>query len=132
MTNTIPTNLRYTSSHEWVRDEGNNTVTLGITDHAQELLGDIVFVELPEHDKTVSAGEGCAVVESVKAAADVYSPVSGEVTAINETLNQNPELVNNDPYGEGWLCRIRLKDTADISNLMSAEDYQRSVESETM
>ncbi len=130
MTNSIPANLRYTSSHEWVRDEGDNTVTVGITDHAQELLGDIVFVELPEQHKSMAAGDACAVVESVKAAADVYSPLAGEVTTINTTLSQNPELINNDPYGEGWLCRLRIGDSAEIANLMSAEDYKRSVENE--
>lgn len=132
MTNAIPTDLKYTSSHEWVRDEGNNTVTLGITDHAQELLGDIVFVELPEQSKSMSAGDGCAVVESVKAAADVYCPLAGEVTEVNAALSQNPELVNTDPYGEGWLCRVRLKNQADLDKLMSAEDYKRNIESEAI
>lgn len=132
MTNSIPNNLKYTSSHEWVRDDGDNTVTLGITDHAQELLGDIVFVELPEHNKTVAAGDGFAVVESVKAAADVYCPLSGEVTAINDALTQKPELVNTDPYGEGWIARMRVKDSADVAALMSAEDYKRSVENESI
>lgn len=132
MSNTIPANLKYTTSHEWVRDEGDDTVTVGITDHAQELLGDIVFVELPEEQKALKTGDGCAVVESVKAAADVYCPISGEVTTINKALAQKPELVNTDPYGDGWLYRIRLDSKADLANLMSAEDYKRSVENEAI
>lgn len=132
MSNVIPTNLKYTTSHEWVRDEGDDTITLGITDHAQELLGDIVFVELPEEQKALKTGDDCAVVESVKAAADVYCPISGEVTAINMALTQKPELVNTDPYGDGWLCRVRVHNKADLVNLMSAEDYKRSIENEAI
>lgn len=132
MSNTIPSHLKYTTSHEWIRDEGDNTITLGITDHAQELLGDVVFVELPEEQKALKTGDSCAVVESVKAAADVYCPIAGEVTAINTTLTQQPELVNTDPYGEGWLCRVRVKNKAELNNLMSAEDYKRSVENEAI
>jgi glycine cleavage system H protein len=132
MTNPIPANLKYTTSHEWVRDEGDDTVTVGITDHAQELLGDIVFVELPEQNKALKTGEGCAVVESVKAAADVYCPVAGEVIAVNAALTQTPELVNTDPYGEGWLCRIRIQNKADLTGLMSAEDYNRNIENEAI
>lgn len=132
MSNAIPANLKYTTSHEWIRDEGDNTVTLGITDYAQELLGDVVFVELPDQNKALKTGDGCAVVESVKAAADVYCPLSGEVTEVNNALIQSPDLVNTDPYGEGWLCRVRIKDKADLSSLMSAEDYKRSVENEAI
>src|SRR3569832_1911439 len=102
----IPVDLKYTQSHEWVRRESDGTVTVGITDHAQDLLGDMVFVELPEVGRTVKAGQECAVVESVKAASDVYSPVAGEVVAINEGLSDSPEIVNKDPYGEGWMMRI--------------------------
>jgi len=132
MSNTIPANLKYTTSHEWIRDEGDDTVTLGITDYAQELLGDVVFVELPDLNKALKTGDGCAVVESVKAAADVYCPLAGEVTAANAALTQNPDLVNTDPYGEGWLCRVRLQNKADLAGLMSAEDYKRSVENEAI
>lgn len=131
MSNTIPANLKYTSSHEWVREEGDDTVTVGITDHAQELLGDIVFVELPEVQKALKTGEACAVVESVKAAADVYCPISGEVVAINTTLTEKPELVNTDPYGDGWLYRVRLSSKTELANLMDAEGYKHNVESET-
>lgn len=132
MTNPIPADLKYTTSHEWVRVESDDTVTLGITDHAQELLGDIVFVELPEQQKTLHSGDGCAVVESVKAAADVYFPLSGEVIATNDALTAKPELVNSDPYGEGWLCRVRISDKAALAGLMSAEDYKRSIENEAI
>jgi glycine cleavage system H protein len=132
MSNTIPANLRYTTSHEWVRDEGDDTVTMGITDYAQALLGDVVFVELPEIHAVLKTGDGCAVVESVKAAADVYCPLAGEVSVINEALAQTPDLINTDPYGEGWLCRIRLQNKADLSVLMTAEDYKNSVENESI
>jgi glycine cleavage system H protein len=104
----IPDDLQYTRSHEWVRSLPSGEVEVGITDHAQELLGDLVFVEVPQVDAQVSAGVACAVVESVKAASDVYSPVSGRVTARNERLSETPELLNSDPYGAGWLMRIRL------------------------
>jgi len=132
MSNTIPTNLKYTTSHEWVRDEGDGTVTLGITDHAQELLGDVVFVELPDLNKTMKTGEGCAVVESVKAAADVYCPLAGEITAVNTALAEQPDLINNDPYGEGWLCKVQVQNKTDLTTLLTAEDYKRNVESEAI
>lgn len=132
MSNTAPANLKYTTSHEWIRDEGDDTVTLGITDYAQELLGDVVFVELPDLNKSLKAGDACAVVESVKAAADVYSPLSGEITVVNTALTQTPDLVNTDPYGEGWLCRLRVENKAALEGLMSAEDYKRSVENEAI
>jgi glycine cleavage system H protein len=104
----IPDDLQYTRSHEWVRSLANGEVEVGITDHAQESLGDLVFVEVPQLDAQVSAGAACAVVESVKAASDVYSPVTGRVTARNERLAETPELLNSDPYGAGWLMRVRL------------------------
>jgi glycine cleavage system H protein len=125
----IPAELKYTKTHEWVEDEGDGTVKVGITDHAQDLLGDMVFVELPEVGSTVSAGQECAVVESVKAASDVYSPVAGEVVEINELLADNPDLVNKDPYGEGWIMRIQL-DGSDVSHLIDAEDYAAFISEE--
>ena len=126
----IPVDLKYTQSHEWVRRESDGTVTVGITDHAQDLLGDMVFVELPEVGRTVKAGQECAVVESVKAASDVYSPVAGEVVAINEGLSDSPEIVNKDPYGEGWMMRIRPNDAGDVDALLDADVYQAQVEAE--
>jgi glycine cleavage system H protein len=126
----IPTELRYAKSHEWVRDEGDGTVFVGITDHAQEQLGDLVFVELPEVGETLTAGSECAVVESVKAASDIYSPVSGEVVAVNEDLVDAPETVNEDAYGNGWLFQVKIDDVGDIDELMDAEAYVAVVESE--
>ena len=115
MSGKIPDDLQYTRSHEWVRSLPNGEVEVGITDHAQELLGDLVFVEVPQVDSQVSAGVACAVVESVKAASDVYSPVAGRVTARNERLSETPELLNSDPYGAGWLMRVRLDTSAAAS-----------------
>src|SRR3569832_13704 len=126
----IPVDLKYTQSHEWVRRESDGTVTVGITDHAQDLLGDMVFVELPEVGRTEKAGQECAVVESAKAASDVYSPVAGEVVAINEGLSDSPEIGNKDPYGEGWMMRIRPNDAGDVDALLDADVYQAQVEAE--
>jgi glycine cleavage system H protein len=125
---TLPTELRYSKTHEWVRDEGDGTVTIGITDHAQELLGDLVFVELPEIGKEVGAGEECAVVESVKAASDVYSPVSGEVIEANEALVDAPETVNQDAFGNGWLFRLRLTETSELDNLLDSGGYAETLQ----
>ena len=119
----IPSELRYRESHEWVRDKGNGTAVVGISDHAQEALGDMVFVELPEPGMSYDQGEACAVVESVKAASDIYAPVSGEIIEANGALEDSPELVNSDPYGDGWLFRIQLSNTAELEGLLSAEDY---------
>ena len=119
----IPGELKYTKSHEWVRDEGDGTVTIGITDTAQELLGDLVFVELPEVDTKLDVGSECAVVESVKAASDVYSPLTGVVTAINDTLEDAPETLNQDPYGDGWLFRMKLSDTDEMARMLDADAY---------
>ena len=119
----IPANLKYTKSHEWVEDLGDGTVKIGISDHAQELLGDMVFVELPEEGSAVSVGEECAVVESVKAASDVYSPVTGEVIAVNEDLADSPDLVNHHPYGDGWLIQVKLTEDGEMEELMDADDY---------
>ena len=114
----VPGDLKYTKSHEWVRREDDGSVTVGITDHAQSALGDLVFVEPPEAGSDVSAGDACAVVESVKAASDVYSPVSGKVAAGNDALADGPELVNQDPYGDGWIMRIEASDPAELDSLM--------------
>ena len=118
-----PDNLKYTRSHEWVLDNNDGTVTIGITDHAQELLGDMVFIEIPENDREVEAGEECAVVESVKAASDVYAPVSGKVIDANEQLADAPELVNEDPYGGGWMFKIELSDISQMDGLLDATAY---------
>ncbi len=119
----IPSELRYSKSHEWVRQEDDGTVTVGITDHAQKLLGDMVYVEVPEVGGEVEAGDACAVVESVKAASDVYAPVGGEIVAVNERLEDEPELVNQDPYGDGWLFRLRPADPGELDGLMDADAY---------
>ncbi|WP_428608655.1 glycine cleavage system protein GcvH [Sedimenticola sp.] len=126
----VPNDLKYAKSHEWVRDEEDGTVVIGITDHAQELLGDLVFVELPEVGDTVSAGSECAVVESVKAASDVYSPVSGEVVAVNESLVDAPETVNQDAFGDGWLFQVKLSAPAELDDLLDADAYSEVMESE--
>ncbi len=130
MSSQIPTHLKYTTSHEWVREEKDGIITLGVTDHAQELLGDIVFVELPQLETKLASRDNCAVVESVKAAADVYAPVASEVVAVNTALNNHPELMNNDPYGEGWLCQLRINDPADLTHLLSAEGYANNIAEE--
>ena len=118
----IPSDLRYTKSHEWVRQIKGGAVEIGITDHAQEALGDLVFVEVPEQGRALKAGDACAVVESVKAASDVYSPLAGTVSASNAALADKPELLNQDPYGQGWL--FRLETGADTSALLSAAAYE--------
>jgi glycine cleavage system H protein len=119
----IPNDLRYTKSHEWIRAGQGGAVEVGISDHAQSALGDLVFVEVPEVGRVVTSGEACAVVESVKAASDVYSPVSGKVTAANAALATQPELLNEKPYGEGWLFRVQTNSPIDDASLMSAADY---------
>ncbi len=121
----VPSDLRYTKDHEWVRDNGDGTVTVGITDHAQEALGDLVFVEVPETGQLVAAGEACAVVESVKAASDIYSPLAGTVAEVNGTLADAPERINEDPYGEGWIFRLALADATAIGGLLEADAYAR-------
>ena len=121
----IPSDLRYAKSHEWVRFAQDGTAEIGISDHAQSALGDLVFVEVPEAGRALSAGESCAVVESVKAASDVYSPVSGTVTAGNTALAAQPELLNSDPYGAGWLFRVQTNSPLDDASLMSAADYAK-------
>ncbi len=126
----VPESLRYAETHEWVRQEDDGTVTIGITDHAQEQLGDLVFIELPELGRTVDSNEEFAVVESVKAASDVYSPIAGEVVSVNEALTESPELVNQDAYGEGWLVRLKPETPAAVDNLMDATAYKALAESE--
>jgi glycine cleavage system H protein len=123
----IPSEIKYTKTHEWVRLEDDNIATVGITAHAQELLGELVYVELPEIGRTVIQGEEASVVESVKAAADVYSPVSGEIIEINTQLSHAPELVNEDSYLEGWLYKIALSHPEEIENLFDAEDYRELI-----
>ena len=124
----IPSELKYAPSHEWVRNEGDGTYTVGISEHAQELLGDMVFVELPEVGDEVDAGEDCAVAESVKAASDIYAPISGEIVAINEELEDAPETVNNDAYGDGWLLRIKASEESELDNLLDAEGYAHTID----
>ena len=121
-----PGDLKYAKSHEWVRVSGD-TATVGITDHAQHELTDIVFVELPGPGKKVKAGESCAVVESVKTASDIYSPVSGEIIEGNTALDGNPALVNSDPYGEGWLFKIKLANASEVNSLLGPEQYQAQI-----
>jgi len=124
----IPTELKYLDSHEWVRVEADGTVTVGISDHAQSALGDLVFVEVPEVGRKLKAGDSFAVVESVKAASDVYSPVSGEVTAVNAALSAAPELINSSPYGDGWLMKLRPSDKAELTKLLDATAYKAVVD----
>lgn len=126
----IPTELKYTASHEWIEDEGGGTVKVGITDHAQDLLGDMVYVELPEISRVVQGGEECAVVESVKAASDIYSPVTGEIVEVNEALADSPDLVNKDPYGEGWIFRVQLKESGELGELLDAAAYAEALADE--
>jgi len=120
----IPDELKYTKSHEWLRLEDDGTVTLGITDHAQEALGDLVFVETPEVGRALDVEEACAVVESVKAASDVYAPIAGEVVAANVDLADTPEAINTDPYGNGWIMRLRPVDSAALDGLLDAAAYE--------
>jgi glycine cleavage system H protein len=127
----VPADLRYLKSHEWARLEGDGTITIGISDHAQQALGDLVFVEAPEAGRRVRAGEAVAVVESVKAASDVYSPVSGEVVAGNADLGGQPELINTDPYGAGWILRIRPEDKTQFAAMMDAKSYEAALAAET-
>jgi len=120
----IPPELKYTASHEWVRREADGTVTIGITDHAQDALGDLVYIEVPAADSHYEAEQPCAVVESVKAASDIYSPVAGQVVVVNEALEEQPEIVNQDPYGRGWILRLKPDDMAAVDALLDAQAYQ--------
>lgn len=124
----IPADLRYSSDHEWVRREGD-TVTIGITDYAQDSLGDVVFVELPDVGTEVEANESFTEVESTKSVSDIYAPVAGTVSAVNESLDDQPELLNSDPYGEGWICKITMSDVSEIDGLLDADGYRALTES---
>ncbi|MCP5344076.1 MAG: glycine cleavage system protein GcvH [Pseudomonadales bacterium] len=124
----FPEDLKYTATHEWVRVEADGSVVMGITDHAQELLGDIVFIELPEDGKEVAAEAEMSVVESVKAASDIYAPVSGKIIEVNKALLDAPEIVNSSPYGDGWFCRIQPANAAELDALLSADAYAKICE----
>ena len=126
MSSKVPTDLKYTKSHEWVRVNGD-VATVGITDYAQHELTDVVFVELPEVGRKLKAGESCAVVESVKTASDIYAPVSGEVTAVNKPVVDDPALVNTDPFGKGWFFEVRLAQREELDKLLGAADYSRQI-----
>lgn len=126
----IPDNLRYTASHEWVSESIDGVVTIGITDYAQDQLGDVVYVELPEVGADFAAGDPVAVVESVKTASDIYAPVSGSVEAVNEALHDAPETINEGPYEGGWLFKVRLNDATEPASLLDAGGYQQAVEKE--
>ncbi len=125
-----PSELKYAKSHEWARVEEDGTVTVGITDHAQEALGDVVFVEAPGVGDRIAAGDQAGVVESVKAASDIYAPIAGEVIAVNEALEDAPETVNSDPYNDGWFYKLQPEDSAELDELMSAEDYAAHCDAE--
>tara|TARA_R110002167_G_scaffold2178_11_gene11139 strand:+ start:26898 stop:27290 length:393 start_codon:yes stop_codon:yes gene_type:complete len=127
----IPAELKYVPSHEWIRDEGNGVVTIGITDHAQELLGDVVFVELPDVGDSFAAGDDMGVVESVKAASDIYAPISLEVIEVNAELEDSPELANSDPYGDGWFFKVKITDSGELDGLMDADGYSELCEAES-
>lgn len=120
--------LKFTESHEWVRDNGDGTVTIGISEHAQEMLGDVVFVELPETDTEIDAGDSFSLVESVKAASDIYAPVSGVVVEVNEELQDSPELINEEPYEGGWIVKVKMSNPAELDDLKDAEEYLSSIE----
>ncbi len=126
----FPSELKFTRTHEWVRDEGEGVYTVGISEYAQSLLGDMVFIDLPEVGDTVDAGDECAVAESVKAASDIYSPLTGEIIVINDDLESNPELVNKDPYGDGWLFQIALSEPSDLDDLLDVDVYESSLDEE--
>ncbi len=125
-----PEELKYVETHEWVREDGDGTVIVGITDYAQGALGDVVYVELPEVGSEVEMGDEVAVVESVKAASDIYAPLSGTITEVNESLEGNPELVNTDPYRDGWFFRLKLRDVEELSSLMDSESYSELCDNE--
>jgi glycine cleavage system H protein len=126
----IPGDLKFLKSHEWARVEGDGKVTIGISDHAQGLLGDLVYVELPNVGDRVEAGNACAVVESVKAASDVYAPVTGTVTAVNTALTDKPETINEDAYGEGWIFTVEIEETEQLNELLGPDDYAELLEDE--
>jgi glycine cleavage system H protein len=131
MNKEIPNNVRYVKTHEWVHREDDDVITVGITHHAQDLLGDIVYVELPPLGAKLHAGDECGVVESVKAASDIYTPMSGEVIEVNDDLQVTPGLINEDPYGKGWIFRIKASDSSEYNHLLKAVDYEQQVTAET-
>ena len=124
----VPAELKYNDSHEWIKDNGDGTATVGITDHAQEALGDLVFVELPEVGSSHAAKDACAVIESVKAASDLFCPVSGEIVEVNEALGDTPESINDDAYGDGWIFKIKLADANELAALLDAAGYEKILE----
>jgi glycine cleavage system H protein len=126
----IPSDLKYSQTHEWIEVSHDGIATVGITDHAQEMLGDIVFVEAPEVGSSIAIEEACGVVESVKAASDLYAPISGEVTEINEDLADTPESINTGPFADGWIYRVKITDTTEVDQLMNADEYAEFIESE--
>ncbi|MFT5276916.1 MAG: glycine cleavage system H protein [Granulosicoccus sp.] len=126
----IPTELRYASTHEWVRSEGDGVFTVGISEHAQDLLGDMVFVDLPDVGDAVTTGDDCAVAESVKSASDIYAPITGEVVEVNEQLEDSPELVNSDAFGDGWMFKVKAEDPDEVEGLLDAEAYAASIADE--
>lgn len=130
MSSNIPSGLKYSREHEWLRQETDGSYTVGISDYAQHILGDMVFVDLPESGATVNAGDDCAVVESVKSASDIYAPISGEIIAVNETLSDAPELVNSSPYDEGWIFKIKASDSSELDALLDADAYQALIDAE--
>lgn len=120
--------LKFAESHEWIKDNGDGTVTLGISEHAQQMLGDVVFVDLPEVESEIEAGESFSLVESVKAASDIYTPITGEIVEVNEELEDSPELINDEPYEGGWIVKIKLADPSELEALTDAEEYLNSIE----
>ncbi|WP_300002853.1 glycine cleavage system protein GcvH [uncultured Cedecea sp.] len=126
----VPNELKYTKEHEWLREEADGTFTVGITEHAQELLGDMVFIDLPEVGTQVSQGDDCSVAESVKAASDIYAPISGEIVEVNAELGDSPEQVNSEPYGSGWIFRIKASDATELEALLDAAAYEALLEDE--
>ncbi|UJF16927.1 glycine cleavage system protein GcvH [Vibrio sp. SS-MA-C1-2] len=124
----MESNLKFTQSHEWILDNSDGTVTVGISDHAQQLLGDVVYVDLPAIGDDIDAGDNFSLVESVKAASDVYAPVTGEILEVNEELEDSPELINEEPYQGGWIAKIKLSDPSCLDDLLSAEDYLATIE----
>lgn len=126
----LPSELKYAATHEWVRVEGDGIVSVGITDHAQDALGDVVFVELPDVGATLNTGDEAGVVESVKAASDIYAPVSGEVVEVNTVLEDEPETVNNSPYGDGWFYKLHISDPSELDDLLDADGYREVVANE--
>ncbi|MDW1924778.1 MULTISPECIES: glycine cleavage system protein GcvH [Vibrio] len=122
--------LKFADSHEWVRDNGDGTVTIGISEHAQEMLGDVVFVDLPDVEDEVEEGESFSLVESVKAASDIYAPITGEIVEINEELEDSPELINEEPYEGGWIVKVKMSDVSELDNLKDADEYLNSIEEE--